>query len=560
MSALDSISRAIVRPFVRQRRQSFYGLDDIAGMFSLGGLAGLLSTTLHGEREQVEPTFVSYVIDAYLRNSVVFACLAVRARLFSEARFQFQQLRGGRPGQLFGTPGLNLLEHPEPGKTTGDLLTRAILDADLGGNAFNLAREDRVRRLRPDWMTLIFGSKIDRGLGGWDPDAEVIGLGYQPGGPGAGQDIISFGPDEIGHFAPTPDPIYRNLGISLLTAGIREIMADSAATAHKLAFFRNAATPNLVVKLPATMSQEDAQAWIELLEQDHKGTFNAYKTIYLGGGVDTTTVGLNFEQMEFKALQGAAETRIAALTGMHPVVAALSEGLAGSSLNTGNFGSAARLVGDATLRPLWRNVAGSWEVLVPPPPGSRLWYDDRDIAFLREDVKDQADIVQKNAATIGQLIKDGYTSASAIAAVSAGGDWSLLEHTGLVSVQLQPPGTSVPGSGMAPIQSPAAMRARGDFWPSSGPFASLGTVPRGTEYPADHALVRQFSSMFELAAETKVVISRAPERIITAGSVYATRQRLIAAGKDAGHASLARELNVSVSTVRRRLEEPIAAS
>ncbi len=195
MNALELVAKSVAKPFIRNQRRAFYGLDDVAGMFSLGGLSGMLSQTLHGEREQVEPTFVSYVVDAYLRNSVVFACLAVRARLFSEARFQFQQLRNGRPGQLFGTPDLNVLEHPEPGKVTGDLLTRAILDADLGGNFFPLARPDRIRRLRPDWMTVVFGSTVDNGLGGWDPDAEVIGYGYRPGGPGSGQDIISFGPD-----------------------------------------------------------------------------------------------------------------------------------------------------------------------------------------------------------------------------------------------------------------------------------------------------------------------------------------------------------------------------
>ena len=37
----------------------------------------------------------------YDTNSVVFACATNRILLFSEARFQFQQLRAGRPGDLF---------------------------------------------------------------------------------------------------------------------------------------------------------------------------------------------------------------------------------------------------------------------------------------------------------------------------------------------------------------------------------------------------------------------------------------------------------------------------
>ena len=60
----------------------------------------------------------------YDTNSVVFACATNRILLFSEARFQFQQLRAGRPGDLFGTPTLAVLEEPWIGASTGDLLVR----------------------------------------------------------------------------------------------------------------------------------------------------------------------------------------------------------------------------------------------------------------------------------------------------------------------------------------------------------------------------------------------------------------------------------------------------
>ena len=77
------------------------------------------------------------------------------------------------------------------------------------------------------------------------------------------------------------------------------------------------------------------------------------------------------------------------------------------------------------------------------------------MAFLREDVSDQAKILQLRQATIGGYIRDGFTPASAIAAVLAG-DEGLLVHTGLVSVQLQPPGTALPGTpgAAAPAISP----------------------------------------------------------------------------------------------------------
>lgn len=129
--------------------------------------------------------------------------------------------------------------------------------------------------------------------------------------------------------------------------------------------------------------------------------------------------------------------------GVHPVIAGLSEGLAGSSLNAGNFGAARRRFADITMRPLWRNVSGSLATLVTAPAASELWFDERDIAFLREDEGDAAKIQGVRAETITKLIREGFTAESAIAAVD-NDDFRLLVHTGLVSVQLQTPGQPTP--------------------------------------------------------------------------------------------------------------------
>jgi phage portal protein BeeE len=498
--------------------------DDYTGLF---GIAGMLSQfqTLSGQPiEPVDPSLMGLTLQAYLRNSVVFSVLAIRARLFAEARFQFQQLRGGRPGSLFGTQALRPLENPEPGRTTGDLLAEMELDASLGGNGFVHSAGPELERLRPDWTYIAYGSpKRDTELGAWDPAARVIGVGHYPGGMGIAPSPRLYLPDEVAIYTPTKDPLARNRGVSLLTAGLREVLGDSAATDYKLSFFRNAATPNLALSFPAAMSKEKAKEWIELFDQEHRGAMNAFRTIFLGAGVTTTPVGLSFQASQFTELQAKAETRIAALAGVNPIVAALSEGLQGSSLNVGNFSAAARLVGDATLRPLWKSACGALERIVPPLPGTRLWTDDREVAFLREDVTDQAKILQIRQQTIGGYIRDGFTPASAIAAAIAG-DESLLVHTGLVSVQLQPPGAALPGGGAAaqpsgpaawmvtsadrgtiPATSVSALppaptgrfRATRDFWASEGTLASLGPVTAGTVLDAGSPFVSTYPSCFE---------------------------------------------------------------
>lgn len=441
------LRQALVR-FGTERRSSL-SWDQYLSYFSFEGsqYPVTLQQTLTGSREDVERSFGGYISGAYRANAIVFACMLARFSLFAEARFQYRQLRSGRPGDLFGSPELAVLEKPWPGGTTGDLLSRMIVDADLAGTAFvgrTRERRDRIRRLRPDWVTMVFGSE-SKELEAWDPEADLVGVVYTPGGPGSGKEATVYLRDEVAVFAPIPDPFATYRGMSWLTPIVREIMGDSAATSHKLKFFENGATPNMVVKLDPAIPKEKFEEWVALFEKKEPTRTQAYKTLYLGGGADATVVGSDLHQLDFKVTQGAGETRIAAASGVGPIMAQLSEGLQGSSLNEGNWEAARHRFADLTIRPLWRNAAGSLEAIVPPPAGSQLWYDDRDIPFLQTDVKEAADVQGTESQSIRTLVDAGFTPESVIEAITSG-DWKRLEHTNLFSVQLQPPSTSPGGS------------------------------------------------------------------------------------------------------------------
>lgn len=407
--------------------------------FSFGGNQYVVQQSMVGEKERLEGNFPGMVAGAYKGNGVVFACMLTRMLVFSEARFQYRRMQNGRPGDLFGTRDLGLLERPWRGGTTGDLLTRMLVHADIAGNAFVYRRGDRLRVLRPDWITIVMGSDEDPENAAHALDSEVIGYIYEPGGPSSNAKPVMLMPEHVAHFAPIPDPIANHRGMSWLTPIMREIDGDIAASNHKLKFFENGATPNIIVSLDSTITPEKFQRFKGLMHQEHAGLDNAYKTMILGGGADVTVGGANFQQIEFKATQGAGETRIAAAAGVPPVIVGLSEGLAAATYS--NYGQARRRLADGTMRPLWRNAAGSLANIIDVPDSAELWYDDRDIPFLREDRKDAAEIQSTKASTIRTLIEAGYTPESAVAAVEAE-DYSLLEHTGMVSVQLQPPGTT----------------------------------------------------------------------------------------------------------------------
>jgi len=396
------------------------------------------SSSYDSERERIENDFLGYVTGIYKRNGPVFALMAARMMVFSEARFQFRRMRNGRPGDLFGNASLGMLERPWPGGTTGDLLSRMIQHADLAGNAYTTVVGDRLRVLRPDWVTILSASKSEPELYGAALDAEIIGYFYEP--PAAKGPTLLL-PDQVAHFAPNPDPEANWRGMSWLSPVLDEISADKAATTHKLKFFENGATPQVIVSYDTSITPEKFKAYKKIIDESHTGVDKAYKTLHLGAGADPKVVGADLRQLDFKSTQGAGETRLAAVARVPAVIAGFSEGLSGSSLNEGNFKAARRVFADGCLRPLWRNAAGSLATLVDVPADAELWFDERDIAFLREDAADAADIQSTKAQTIRQLVDAGYTPDSVIAAIE-NDDFGLLAHSGLFSVQLQPPGSS----------------------------------------------------------------------------------------------------------------------
>ncbi len=795
-----------------ERADPQVSVDQWLEMFNFQGLGyALTGTTTSADTESIENSFIGYINGLYKTNGIVFACMEVRRSLFSEARFQWQRINKGRPGDLFGTRELDILDTPWPNGTTGELLSRAIQDADLSGNHYVVREAGRLRRLRPDWVQIILTAPPDQAV-----ESDVAGYIYYPGGILNNPDIARlYTTEEMAHWSPIPDPEAQYRGMSWLTPILREVQADKQATEHKAKYLANGATPKLSVSLKETVTRDQFIQFIEAFEAANGGIDNAYKclhpstdvamwdgtrraaglvvpgdrvvawsggravpgtvsdaqwqapspivtvttqrgrviktndrhpflarrvvrkyrqylsgeqwveaadllpgdllttglgwasddapdmitpyqawilgalvgdgslaqstpvisawdagirdrfkishtlnstgkghdyrvlgirslcvesgimgkrswekripesvmtgslkvksafmsglidtdghvtdpeirgsadvgitstshgllmdaqhvlasmgvnasvslsmsagregkgvkgrdawrlnamgnvqavrlheildlacaeksrrlsvyadtpsrddrsrmdrvvsveisspeptigleiaehhthvtggvvthnTLYLGGGADVSMIGANMQQLDFKQVQGAGESRIAAAAGVPSVVVGFSEGMQGSSLNAGNYKTAKESLGDRTLRPLWRSVSASYQSItrLPRDPRTgtapvqgtvRLWYDDRDIAFLRTDRLEASKIMTENSASVIKFVQGGFTPESSVAAVNTG-DLTLLQHTGLVSVQLLPPGQTPPGSGGEPAPEPPAL-------------------------------------------------------------------------------------------------------
>jgi phage portal protein BeeE len=419
-------------------------------------VGGVLQTQPHGPRIQEVTNSLPGYSAALRRCPPAFAAQMVRALVLSQARFTFRNRPSSpTPRRTFGTTALAPLEEPWPNATTGELLARMEWHAGLAGNAYVLRQPDRLRVLRPDWVAIVYGSRLEPDDPAHALDGEVIGYAYQQGGIQAGNShpIKTLLPADVAHWSPLPDPESAALGMSWVTPALRDMQGDQAATEHKLNFFRNGATPNLVVKgIPAATKQQFDDI-VDSLESKHTGLGNAYRTLYLTAGADATVVGSDLKQLDFRATQGAGETRIGLLSRVPAAILQIAEGLAGSSLNAGNLGVVRRLWADAWISPTLQDAAKALAPLIRVPADAELWPDMADMPILREDAKDAAEIEQIKQATIVAYVNGGFTPESAVAAVR-GQDVSLLKHTGLLSVQLQPPGVTVQPAASAPPAIP----------------------------------------------------------------------------------------------------------
>lgn len=417
-----------------------------------------LRDSFHGslpDRERIEHDFEGYARGAGKASGVAFSCFYARLRHYAQAQFQWQNRSSG---QLFGNPELSLVERPWPTGTTGDLLAWMEVDATFAGNSYWTVTDDegrfgrqargpsrRLTRMRPDWVWIVLSSAsrdpfaLDAKIVAFVYDPRVSGLGSTAAG--SSERMVTLLPSEVVHYAPVPDPEARFRGMSWLTPILREVGADRAATAHKLSFFERGATLRTIVSLDKDVSVEAFDEFMERFNAQHEGVDNAFGTLFVGGGADVTVTSANLQELDYRHVQGQGETRIAASAGVHPVIVGLSEGLAGSSLNAGNYRAAVRNFGDGTCTHLWQVTAASLQNILTVPGGARLAVDKPAIPFLAEDAKDRAEIQQVQATALRSLIDAGMDPDAAVEFLRSNDLGKLTgKHTGLFSVQLQPPG------------------------------------------------------------------------------------------------------------------------
>lgn len=379
--------------------------------------------------------WLSYVQNGYKSNGPVFSVIGARMHLFAEASPRILDTSTGR--LLPQDARTDVLSQPWPNGSAGELLARMEQDASLAGNFYLYRSENRLVRLRPDYVELIL-------LTGEDGHPEVAGYLYNPNGT-TGQDSVFYEVADIVHYSPVPDPeaVYR--GMSWLTPVVREVNSDIAMTTHKQAFFENSATPNLLIKYQQKLNPTTLADLSARFAARHEGATNAWRTAVLDEGADITVVGHSMEQMTFTALQVAGEHRIASAGGVPgPVV----------GIDTGDYDKAMKRFADGTMRPLWRTAAAALSKLVDLDPNEQLVLDSSDVAAMQDGEQERAETFRVQAVTAGELIRSGYEPDTVAKAIQLY-DLSVLKHTGGVPTALYPEGQAPGTDGAAPGKKPA---------------------------------------------------------------------------------------------------------
>lgn len=380
------------------------------------------------------------------RSAIVAGAVQARSLAMSQVSFRFRSKRD--PSRYFGTAALDPLENPSQDVTTWGLLSRVEPDIAFHGNAYwRRLPNNRIVRLRPDWMTIVIGSNERPNLA--EPtlaaDAEVIGYIYKPGGSQSKYREQELGPTEVMHWAPEPHPLHQFIGESWVSKVWREIAADMQTTDHVSKFFDNAATANMVaVAPPAVTSKPQFDDWVDAFDGAHRGLHNAWKTIYTQAGTDIKIIGSDLASLAMEDLQGGFETRVSAASRVPATVALFREGNKGSSMNGGNYGQIRRMWADAWFSSYAQGFCASVARIINVPSDAELTFDPERVLLLQEDQKDAADIQQVQAQTVRALVDGGFSPDAAVEFVRNNGDLRRLlgEHSGLYSVQLQEPGAT----------------------------------------------------------------------------------------------------------------------
>lgn len=128
----------------------------------------------------------------------------------------------------------------------------------------------------------------------------------------SGTNMETYEPEEIFHLVEMKDPDNEILGISRVEALIYDIMGDNEAQISNYAFFKNNATPNMIVILDDGIEDDQYEQTIANMKSQFSGGANRHKVSTSTGIKDIKTIGQSNKDMEFISLRKFTTDKVCA--------------------------------------------------------------------------------------------------------------------------------------------------------------------------------------------------------------------------------------------------------
>lgn len=424
------MARLIDRLLPRQEEERSFPPGRLADALAYGGnrylLGGTTTQTSYGPAESSFPVSAKHAV---LSNGMVYGLVRRRVEMFAQARLVFKRLGSGpKPmaADVLTTAALAPVDNPV------QMLARMELDVAVAGNSYWVLDAGRLWRLPPEDVSIVVGSRTETN----DPpsawDAEIIGYVYQPRS-STDPMVEVFMPGEVCHYRPEEDPDARFRGMSWLRPALEDIASDNGARRYVTKFFDNAATPNLAFVFPPEVQQAYVEAFRDAFLAKHEGVDRSFRTAFIGGGADPKVIGSALKDVDTEHVRQQIHADLCMAAGIPPMAAGIQTG------TYANTKESNRAFADVKGRFLWLALVEALRPVIPAPAGTELWYDVSGVSALQSDALDDAEVLARQAQTMRTLVDGGFDPMSVVGAVSTG-DLATVSHSGLVSVQLLPPG------------------------------------------------------------------------------------------------------------------------
>ncbi len=272
-----------------------------------------------------------------LRVPEVWAC----CRVLSDAaaslplRLYRQRAAGGRV-EVTGGQTFDLLQHPAPAVTAGNLIGSIVLRLALNGEAWLAKYRDPDGNL--EQLGIIPNERVYWQIKDGQPLYTITTL--------AGT-VQQATVRDIVHLRGMSLDGYR--GLSCVAECADAIALCAAMQDHAGRFFANDARPSGILKVPAgPQADEQVENLRKAWEARHGGADNAHRIAVMSGEVDFSAISMNPEQSQFVQLREQAVRQIARAFRVPPWMIAAGDA---SSMQYSNVESQQQSFIDQSLRP-----------------------------------------------------------------------------------------------------------------------------------------------------------------------------------------------------------------